>query len=211
MVALSPSSLTFPSVSVGSSSPSQTVTLTNTGNTALNINGIQIAGDYTQSNNCPVSLSAGSSCAINAIFTPSGNGVRNGAVTVSDDVAGSPQIVGLTGTGVTLAAVIALTPSSLTFPSVSVGSSSPYQTVTLTNTGNAALNINGIQIAGDYTQINNCPVSLSAGSRCAINVIFTPSGNGVRNGTVTISDSVAGSPQIVGLTGTGVTRRPPLP
>ena len=204
VVTLTPAMLTFPSVPVGNSSAPQTITLANTGNAALSISAIEAAGDYAQTNNCPASLSAGSSCAINVTFAPTTSGTRAGTVTVSDSVAGSPQLVGLTGTGAALAAVVVLTPSSLAFPSMPVGVASAAQPITLANTGNSVLNISAIQVDGDYAQTNNCTASLSAGSTCAINVTFTPTASGTRTGTVTISDSVAGSPQIVGLTGAGV-------
>jgi|CZKD01.1.fsa_nt_gi hypothetical protein len=204
VVVLTPTSLVFPSTPLGTTSTSQTVTLTNTGNAALSISLVQVAGDYAQTNTCATSLSAGSSCAINVTFTPTASGSRSGAVTISDSVAGSPQIVGLTGTGVASAAVVVLTPTSLVFPSTPLGTTSTSQTATLTNTGNAALSISLVQVAGDYAQTNTCPASLSAGSSCAINVTFAPTASGIRAGTVTVRDSVAGSPQIVGLTGTGV-------
>jgi hypothetical protein len=96
-----------------------------------------------------------------------------------------------------------LTPPSLVFSSVSVGTSSVAQTVTLGNSGNATLSVSGIQATGDYAQTNNCPASLLAGNSCVINVTFTPTATGTRSGAVTISDSVAGSPQSVGLSGAG--------
>jgi len=112
--------------------------------------------------------------------------------------------VSLTGTGSAAAAPIAtLTPISLVFPSQPVGTSSAPQSVTLTNTGNATLNITNIQLTGDYAQTNTCPATLAASSSCAINVTFTPTASGTRNGTLTISDNVQGSPQVVLLAGAG--------
>jgi hypothetical protein len=203
-VALAPSSLVFSSIPVGISSVAQTITLTNSGNMTLSISSLQIAGDYSQTNNCPSTLSAGSSCAINVTFTPTASGSRSGTVTIRDSLPGSPQTVALAGTGVALAAVVSVTPASLAFPSVSVGTSAAAQTTTLTNSGNAALAVSSIQIAGDYGQTNNCPASLPAGSTCSMTVTFTPKATGSRSGTLTISDSVVGSPQIVGLSGAGL-------
>jgi hypothetical protein len=203
-VALAPSSLVFSATPVGISSVAQTITLTNSGNMTLSINSVQVAGDYRQTNNCPATLSAGSACAITVIFTPTASGARSGTVTISDSIPGSPQSVALAGTGVALAAVVSLTPASLAFPSVSVGTSAPAQTTTLANNGNAALAVSSIHVAGDYTQTNNCPASLPAGSGCAISVTFTPAASGIRNATVTISDSAAGSPRSVGLSGAGL-------
>ena len=204
LVVLAPSTLTFSSIPVGSSSVAQTITLTNSGNAALSISSIQIAGDYTQTNNCPATLSASSTCAITVTFTPTASGSRTGTVTISDSVPGNPQTVALAGTGTALAPVVSLTPTSLAFTSVSVGSSAAAKTTTLANNGNTALSISSIQITGDYAQTNNCPASLPASSTCLISVTFTPKASGSRSGTLTISDSVVGSPQLVGLSGSGV-------
>src|SRR5262249_44655215 len=102
-----------------------------------------------------------------------------------------------------LGAVVALSPASLTFPSVEVGTSSTAQTVNLSNTGNFTLNISNIQATGDYTLTNNCPASLSANSTCTVKVTFSPTGSGQRSGTIVISDNASGNPHIVSLTGVG--------
>jgi hypothetical protein len=198
---LTPGSLTFPNVSVGASSGAQVVTLTNQGNASLNISGIQITGDYGQTNNCPSSLLPGANCAFNVIFIPTASGNRTGTLEISDDAVGSPQTVALSGVG--LGAVVVLTPAMLTFPSTQVGSSSASQAVTVANRGNANLNIGNIQITGDYQQTNTCPGSLAAGTNCAVNITFTPTVSGIRAGTLSISDNAGGSPQIVELSGAG--------
>ncbi len=96
---LAPSGLTFNGQSVGTTSAAQTVTLTNSGTTALSISSIQASGDYAQTNNCTSSLTASSSCAIHVTFTPTSSGARNGTLTVSDSATGSPQSIPLSGTG----------------------------------------------------------------------------------------------------------------
>ena len=47
------------------------------------------------------------------------------------------------------------------------------------------------------------PPTLTAAGTCTVNVTFAPTTSGIRSGTVTVSDSAAGSPQSVGLSGTG--------
>ena len=94
--------------------------------------------------------------------------------------------------------------SSLSFGSQNVGTTSSAQAVTLTNTGDATLNISSIQIAGDFAQSGNCSSTLAAGANCTLNVTFTPPGIGTRTGFILFSDdSVNGSPQQVSLSGTG--------
>ena len=201
---LTPTSLVFSSQSVGTPSAAQSVILTNAGNAALNVGNIQTTGDFAQTNNCPATLAANSSCTLNVTFAPTMTGTRNGTLTVTDNSQGSPQTVNLTGTGSAAPAPVAtLNPTSLVFPGQQVGTSSTAQAVTLTNTGNAVLNITKIQLTGDYAQTNTCPATLAANASCAINATFTPTASGNRNGTLTISDNAQGSPQVVTLAGTG--------
>ena len=202
--ALAPASLVFSAQTVGTSSAAQNVTLTNSGNAALNITGIQTMGDYAQTNTCPATLAPSSGCPVTVTFTPTASGTRTGTLTINDDAYGSPQIVNLAGTGSVPSAPIAtLNPLSLVFPSQPLGTSSAPQSVTLTNTGNSTLNITNIQLTGDYAQTNTCPATLAASSSCAIKVTFTSTASGTRNGTLRISDNVQGSPQVVPLAGAG--------
>jgi hypothetical protein len=198
---LSPGSLTFAGQNVGTASAAQTVTLTNNGNTALSITSIAGSGDFGQTNNCGSSVAPGASCAIQVTFTPTAPGARTGTLSITDNAPGSPQSVSLAGTGIGPAA--ALSPSSLTFAAQNVGSSSAAQAVTLTNSGTAALSITSITVNGDFGQTNNCGNSLAAGANCAIQITFTPTTTGARNGTLTISDNAPGSPHTASLNGTG--------
>src|SRR6266702_1202141 len=170
-VSLSPSSLTFANQLVGTTSAAQTVTLTNTGNTTLNMTSIAASGDYAQTNTCGTSVAAGASCTINVTFTPTAVGTRTGAITITDDASGSPQTVSLTGTGI--ASAVSLSPSSLTFANQLVGTTSAAQTITLTNTGNTTLNMTSIAASGDDAQTNTCGTSVEAGGSGPIKMKIT--------------------------------------
>jgi uncharacterized membrane protein len=82
------------------------------------------------------------------------------------------------------------------------------QSVTLTNSGNAALSITGISVAGtnpgDFRQTNSCGSSLVAGGNCSIDLTFTPTATGSRSATLSVGDNATGNPQSVSLAGTGV-------
>ncbi len=200
-VLLTPSTLNFPTVLVGTSSATQPVTLTNNGTATLSINSIQTTGDFSQSNNCPVVLAYGASCTINVQFNPSTTGTRAGTVTVSDNAQGSPQTVSLSGTGSNVSAV--LTPASLTFSSVAVGTSSLAQVVTLTNMNTTTLSISNVQVTGDYSQTNNCSTGLAGNASCSISIQFTPTASGTRTGVLTVNDNGQGGSQAINLSGTG--------
>jgi FG-GAP-like repeat/Abnormal spindle-like microcephaly-assoc'd, ASPM-SPD-2-Hydin/FG-GAP repeat len=211
-VTLAPTSLAFNPQMVGTTSAAQTVTLTNNSSAALTITGITLSGmnadDFAQTDTCPASLTAGANCAISVTFTPTGAGARSGAISIADNAAGSPQTVPLAGTGATTTApAVTLAPASLTFASQAAGTTSAAQSVTLTNSGSAALTITGITLSGtnadDFAQTNTCPASLAAGANCTISITFTPGAAGARTAAINIADNAAGSPQTVPLTGTG--------
>ena len=85
-----------------------------------------------------------------------------------------------------------------------MGASSSAQTVTVTNTGTAALTISNIAVSGDFAQTNTgCTASIAINATCTISVIFTPTAAGARTGTLTLTSNGTGSPQTVSLTGTG--------
>ncbi|HEY6947042.1 MAG TPA: choice-of-anchor D domain-containing protein [Candidatus Acidoferrum sp.] len=207
-IAVSPSSLGFGNQLVGTTSSALTVKVSNNGSTATTIS-ITASGDFAQTNNCPVSpatLAPAASCNISVTFTPTATGVRNGAVTVSDPLPGSPQTVALSGTGV--APIVTLSGTSLGFGNQIVGTSSAAQMVTLSNTGTATLTISSIAItgtnSGDFSQTNTCGASVAAGANCSISVTFKPTATGARAASVTITDNASGSPQSISLSGTGV-------
>lgn len=105
--------------------------------------------------------------------------------------------------GIAPAPAVSLSPASLIFAAQPVGYASAAQTVTLTNSGNAALSITRIAASGDFAETTACGASLAAGASCAIRVTFTPSAGGARNGTLTVTDNAPGSPHTVTLAGTG--------
>jgi hypothetical protein len=136
-------------------------------------------------------------------FTPSQLGPRTASITVTDSGAGSPQSVPLSGFGVTSGPNATLSATSLTFGTQLVGTSSPAQSVTLSNYGAAALNITGIVASGDFQATTTCGSSLAVLATCTISVTFKPTQKGIRTGTLSITDNAPGSPQTVLLSGTG--------
>ena len=76
---LSPTRLTFASQTVGTMSVAQTVTLTNTGTTALSV-GTTTSRNFDYSNSCSSSLAAGAQCTISVAFAPSASGTLRGSL-----------------------------------------------------------------------------------------------------------------------------------
>jgi hypothetical protein len=207
-VTLSTSSLAFGFQQVGIPSTAQAVTVTNSGTTPLSFSSITASGDFFESDNClKAALQPSTNCVIQVEFTPSAAVASLGAITLTDNGSGSPQVILTTGTGVLEPQAI-LSQASLGFPDEPVGTTSPAQSVTLTNPGNAPLNIASIAASGDFTHTTTCGAILAVNGSCSISVKFTPTATGNRAGTLTITDNaanVAGSTQTVQLSGNGLT------
>lgn len=103
------------------------------------------------------------------------------------------------------AAASSLSATSLVFAGELVGTPSAPQTVTLTNTGGAVLNIVTISVVGSaFSETNSCGNSVNAGATCAINITFNPLSFGTQTGTLVITSSAADSPQSIRLSGLGM-------
>ena len=208
-VTLSATSLVFTG-QVGNPSANQIVTLTNTSSGTLDISGITLIGtnpgDFQETNTCGSIVSPSETCTIIVSFAPTLSGTRTALVSIADDAANSPQVIGLSGS-TPLVPTATLSLSSITYPAAPVGSASVAHSFTVANSGGTALSISNIVVAGananDFRQTNDCGASVAAGSLCTISVTFTPLAGETRNATVVITDAAPTSPQVVTLTGTG--------
>jgi hypothetical protein len=190
-VGLSPAALNFPDQAVGVTSPPQDVTLSNTGNTVLNITGFLVTNPFAYVSGCGATVAVGASCAITVTFTPNVAGTTYGALIISDDAPGSPQTVSLTGT------------TAVNFGQQPVGQTSASQMVSLANASSTPRVITGVTTTGDFAQSSACG-TLAAGQSCPVNLTFTPAAPGTRTGALLIADNAPGSPHLMNLTGTGM-------
>jgi phospholipase C len=203
--AAAPSSITYLPQLVGSTSRVANVVLSNFNNTTMTISSIVANHDFAATANCGSSLGPYSptngprTCSISVTFTPTAAGVRNGTLTITDSDVTSPQVVQLSGNGTR----VTLSPATVVFASIPVGGASNFKSATITNQATTAINISNIVAAGDFTQTNTCGSTLAASASCTLTLRFIPTATGTRYGAVTISDSDAGSPHVVTLTGTG--------
>ena len=206
---LTPPSLSFPATNIGAQSPSQAITISNSGDVSAALTGVLASGDFTVSNGCGVSLAGNSSCTLAITFAPTQAGSRTGALTVLTGF--QTLTAALNGIGVGTP-MLTLTPPSLSFGPENLQQPSAPQTITVTNTGNAADTVTGVTTmtatAGttDYSVTTNCAV-LAPGASCAIALTFAPSVAGPDDGTLTVTASpAAGGPGTsvnAALTGSG--------
>jgi hypothetical protein len=172
-VQLSASSLTFTSQSVGTTSAPQTITVTNVGTSPLTISGVVASSDFAESNNCSKApLQPSTNCVINVTYSPTTSGSALGALTITDNVPGSPQVVLLNGTGMT--------------PDFNITPEAASETVVAGQSVSFTVDITSLS---GFAQA----VSLSCGgnpaaSMCSISPSsVTPGANGSTTATVTLS------------------------
>jgi N-acetylneuraminic acid mutarotase len=215
-VSLTPTGPLSFSASVGTTSDAQVVTILNSGTASLSLTGISLtganAGSFAATNNCGASLAANGSCMVSVKFSPGAAGGFTAALLIADSAIGSPQSVTINGTGTAAPApAVSLTPGPLSFTSV-VGTPSAAQLATLTNTGNATLNISSIAITGGsgFADTTNCGGTLNTGSSCTISITFMPSGTSSVTAALAVNDNATGSPHAVTLMGVGTIASAPV-
>jgi hypothetical protein len=206
-IEVSPSSVSFGSVAVGQSM-TKTVTLTNTGTEALSVSGISVAGTgFTASGpRLPMSMAAGQSTSISAVFKPTGGAADTGTITITSNAAGSPSLVTLSGTGTTgttAAAALTVTPTTIAFGSVAVGSEQT-QTVHVENTGNETATISQLTISGTGVSVSGvtAPATLAAGQTANLTVTYKPVAAGTLTASLAIVSNATDPSVVVGINAT---------
>ncbi|MDB5909629.1 MAG: hypothetical protein JWP34_3743 [Massilia sp.] len=221
---LAPASLTFSGANIGQSSGPLAATLSNTGNAALNIGTISIggaaAGDFSLGGgSCAngASIAAGASCTVQASFTPTAAGTRNATLTVTHNATGGSSAVALSGTGnATPQATIALSAASINFGTLLTGAPSPASSITVSNSGQAALTFSAIAVsganAGFFTLGGNCATGtpLAAGASCSVTLVALPATAGAFSATLTLASNASNGSAAVGLSGAAAAPAPAL-
>jgi hypothetical protein len=140
--------------------------------------------------------------------TPTNSGALLGGVTAIDN-ATSGATTQVYNASATAYWPITLSPSHLTFPATTVGTTSAAQPVTVTNHSASAVTLSGLVASGDYSVVAQgttpCTATtiLNPGSSCTFAVTFSPTVKGTITGAVTVSHNAANGPQVVATTGSG--------
>jgi hypothetical protein len=216
-VVLSSPSAGFGSRTVNTTSPAAVITLTNGGTANLVIIGITISGDFGFTTTCPIStppIAPAATCNLSITFTPLTVAALTGTLTITSNAPGSPHTIALTGTGLAVAApAIAVSTTTLNLGATVINTTSPQQSIVITNTGFANLNISAITISGaGFARVTpstgtpvNCATSVAPSSTCQIAITCTPTATGIRSGQVSITHNATGSPTLINLACTGNT------
>jgi archaellum component FlaF (FlaF/FlaG flagellin family) len=207
-ISANPTSVAFTNVVVGNSN-SQPITLHNGGNATLTFSQVSMTGAASGFSSSGVTTSttipAGGNATLNAIFTPVTSTSVTGSIVLSTNGAPASLTINLSGTGVAATRVLAANPTSLSFGTVNVNSSSQLTTV-LTNNGNSSVTVSGVTVVGagfSASGVSNGTI-LTPGQTATLTVTFAPTtGGAVSPASVSVASNATGSPTAITLTGTG--------
>lgn len=207
-ISVSPTALSFGDVAVGSTGQ-RVVTVQNEGDADLTVSSVSIDGGdaFTVGGGADgFTLAPGGERRLTVSFSPTATGEQGATLTVqSDDADEGSVTVQLTGIGTAPPAPqAAVSPSSVAFGEVTVGASETA-TVTVTNDGDAALDISGVTVQGSGTfsvSDGGGAATLSPGASRAITVAFAPTETGDQAATLTIRNDNDADRE-VSLSGTG--------
>jgi len=196
----------FGQVQVGDSSD-YSIQLWNTGKSPLKINtkSEQGAGFSFGKFVLPVTLQPGASIEVPVVFTPTAKGYISAVLTLNSNAQNSPLSLHVHGNGFEPSATeLEVTPATLSFGKVNVGSSATLQ-ATL-SAANGAVTISSDQsTSSEFAIIGlNLPVTVAAGQSIPVTIQFTPNASGTATGKAGFISNATDSPTIEQLTGNGV-------
>jgi hypothetical protein len=206
-----PASVDFGTIPGGRQVVDAAVTLTNTGGSPLAVTAAATDGGVfsVEADACSgITLSPADSCIVRVGFLPISPGVSHGTLSVTDGL--GTQSVPLTGTVITGSA--SGSPVTIDFGSVRVYKRGQAATATITNTGNADLNIGNLSLTGsnpgDFVILKGrgttCSYArLPVGATCTVQLAFKPTATGARSALLLVASDDPVSPVGVFLTGTG--------
>jgi len=214
-LSVTPATLAFGTETVGLTTASKSVTLTNNEAGALNFS-FSASGNYAVSSTgttCGPSLASKATCTIAVTFAPTANGSITGALAVTDASGYSPQLVSLSGTG-SGGAIVPLTfsPATLSFAAQVAGTASPVKSLSVKNASTAAVTLSSIATSGDFSATGAASkpctpgLQLAAAGTCTLSVTFSPAlgASGAINGAVVITDNAAVAQQVVDAKGSAL-------
>ena len=195
----SPASLSFGQVSVGSST-SRSVVVSNPNSTNETVSklvasgsGFSVSGPQT-----PFTLASGQSVTLTVSFTPQAAGPYAGDIFAVGDRLDVP----LTGKG-TSVGQLTVTPGTLSFGNVDVGSSTT-QPSTMTATG-GSVTVSSASSSNSQFSITgvSLPVTINEGQSVSFDVVFSPTKAGAETATVSFASNSSNQGSEA-LSGTGV-------
>jgi hypothetical protein len=206
-----PSVVDFKTVVVGQKN-SQTVKITNSSKGSINLKSLRVSGSgfSLSTAQAPVLLAPGGHVNLSVVFAPATVSSETGSLIIAATDLKSPVSVPLSGSGKKAAPGLTVSPSSLSFGSHAVKTSSS-QSVTLTNTGNLSISINSITVSNPAFSVSGISkgVTLSADQKLEFQVWYHPTAAGNTSTTISVAGSAGVAPVNLAAVGTATNTSSP--
>jgi CSLREA domain-containing protein len=186
-LAVSPAGIDFGTEQSGTESAPLTITVSNTGGNPLSLGQVVLAGSgaggFSLSDGCSGTIvAAGGACQVGVLFAPTVDGGY--AATLEIPSTGGAGQVQLGGIGRTPTGALSVTPAALNFGTLQTGTVGPPATITISNTGDAALSVGQLALEGTgasaYTLLaDGCSnTTIEPSHHCEAEVRFAPTEDG---------------------------------
>lgn len=193
-VSLSPTFLDFGSVAVNSTPADKTVTLQNNIGSPITVLPFGLSAPYSIIPDEPVNIPTGGVYNFSVRFRPTSNGAFNDSISVQGAAFDMP----VTGIAFTPVPIISVSPSSLDFGMVVIGSTKSLN-VTVSNTGAGTLS-GSASTSAPFSILSGSPYSITTGS-ADVAIKYTPVSVTTTNSTAVFT---GGAGTTVSLMATGV-------
>ncbi|MET0027819.1 MAG: choice-of-anchor D domain-containing protein [Candidatus Thiodiazotropha sp.] len=183
--------LDFGTVEVNTVSAPMQVVLSNTGNGPIDLTNIAIAAGFNQTNDCPASLPADSSCTFSIRAAPSNEITYSGSLQVNGT---APQADVVTGINLLVEGVgseLTVSPTSLRLADTPVGTISDTRQITVSNRGTEPLYNLSMSLTAPFNLNHDCPTTLNPTDWCSVSVNATPTTAGDFSTSLVIQGSTA--------------------
>ncbi len=206
ILSVTPSAIGFGNETVGSTSASRSVTISNQGQLGLSVSQVSIVpSEFKLSGPTPpITIPPGSSVTYNVAFAPDAAQAFSGSVLVTSNASNGIGKASLSGTGVLQTTVLNVLPATISFGSELVNTTSSPQNALLTNGGVTAIAISGVQTSTPFAVAGfSGSATLNPAQSLTLSVTFTPTGQTSYAGFLTITGSAPSSPDTAALSGAG--------
>ena len=185
-----PASLNMGSVVLGTTK-TQALTLSNSGGSSLTISAATVSGTGFSVSGLtfPYTLAAGSTANLSVKFAPTTAGTDNATLSLNSNASDSSVAISLSATATTSTGALGVTPGSMSFGTITVGSSQSQKgsitaggtsvTVSSASSSNSEFTLSGLTL----------PVTIVAGQSAGFTVTFTPTVAGTASGTISFLSS----------------------
>ncbi|MBS4027942.1 MAG: choice-of-anchor D domain-containing protein, partial [Ignavibacteriales bacterium] len=198
----SPTTLSFGGIIILDSTKTDSITVSNTGNSTLSISNI------TSSNNTDFSISPTSgsvspseSKKFGVTFHPSTVGLKTGSIIFTHDAAGSPDTVIVNGQGDRR--VFTLSATSKSYGDVLTGQPK-VDSVIVTNDGTVSMTVSSVTSSRATFTVNPTSAIITAGSSKSFHITFSPVDSGTVYGIIIFNHNAPTNPDTVSVSGRGI-------